>query len=153
MNAVIQSVIYTIHMLHAYTHVDKFYCLCLAVLLLTVNVCVYFCVALKCHIATLCADTAPTATGCTWCVRGVHQLLMLECQMYTHTNTDARIFISCTQLHICSTHSLHMCTYMHSVRPCIDTCSFLSITDYNAWMNNSILTRKKQRTSLDANLY
>ncbi len=79
--------------------------------------CVDVCVlASECHVATLCADTAPKATGRTWCVRAVHQLLMLECQMHTHTNalTQTHIHTACTQLYICSFHSLHMCACIHT---------------------------------------
>lgn len=77
-----------LNLLHTVCVCVNLFCFCMCVQYIcahTVNVCVYFCVASECHIATLCADTAPRATGCTWCVRAVHQLLMLECQMHTHT--------------------------------------------------------------------
>lgn len=112
--------------------------MCVRVCVPKVYVCVYLC-APECHIATLCADTAPGATGCTWCVRAVHQLLMLECQMRTHRHTHW--FVRHTQVYICSLCSLYMCAciqmalYWH-----IDLCSFMSRMVYHVWMHISIFT-------------
>ena len=50
------------------------------------------------------ADTAPTATGHTWRVRAVHQLLMLECRMqHTHARTYTL------------TPHAHNCIFVHSI--------------------------------------
>ena len=68
-----------------------FHCMCVCDCVRPYSKCL--CVsASKCPITTLCADTAPRATGRTWCVWAVHQLLMLECQMHTHTHTHTHTF-------------------------------------------------------------
>lgn len=83
-----------------------------------VRVCTYSKCVLACSCCTVSychtgADTVPTATGHTWHVRAVHQLLMLECQM--HTRTHAHTHTTCTQLYICSFHSLHVCACIHTI--------------------------------------
>lgn len=144
-NAVIHPVIYSFHVLTCATPIRinaisnltyiLHWSVCTrTVCVHTVNVCV--CVyAFQCHIAMLCADTAPRATGCTWCVRAVHQLLRVA---HTHAHT---------QLYISSFHSLLLFASIHLPLRWHMLCRVTHV-DKNVWMNIFAFTSATKNETL-----
>ena len=126
--------------IHVWVRHFHYMCVCVCVRPYSKCLCVS---ASKCPITMLCADTAPRATGRTWCVWAVHQLLMLECQMHT-------------DIHAFRPHE-HNCIFVRSIpytcahvymRPRIDICSFVSRMACDAWMHISALTSATKNDTL-----